>query len=69
MVFEPQIFDYLGGDNTVLEQEPLQKLAEEGELMSYQHRGFWQCMDNLRERELLEKRIRLHKAPWIKWDY
>ena len=69
MVFEPQIFGYLEGDNTVLEQEPLQKLAEEGELMSYQHRGFWQCMDNLRERELLEKRIRLHKAPWIKWDY
>ena len=55
--------------NAGLEQEPLQKLAEEGELMSYQHRGFWQCMDNLRERELLEKRIRLHKAPWIKWDY
>ena len=69
MVFEPQIFDYLKGDGTVLEREPLQRLAEEGELMSYRHKGFWQCMDNMREKEILEKRIRLHKAPWIKWPY
>lgn len=67
MVFEPQIFDYIEGDNTVLEKEPLEKLANEGELMSYIHRGFWQCMDNLREKEMLEKMLEKNKAPWKKW--
>lgn len=68
MVFEPEIFDYIGGDDTVLEREPLEKLAEEGELMSYMHRGFWQCMDNLREMDMLEKLLEAGKAPWKKWE-
>ena len=67
MVFEPQIFDFIEGDQTILEKEPLTKLAEEGELMSYLHKGFWQCMDNKREMDILNKLIRSGKAPWIKW--
>lgn len=67
MVLNPEIFDYIEGDNTVFEREPLEKLAEEGQLMSYMHRGFWQCMDNVRERDLLEKLLANDKAPWKKW--
>ena len=47
--------------------ESLVKLAEEGELMSYRHKGFWQCMDNKREMEMLEELLALGKAPWKKW--
>ena len=68
MVFESKIFDYMEGDNTVLEKEPLERLANEGELMSYIHKGFWQCMDNIREKELLEKMLEKGKAPWKKWE-
>ena len=50
-----QIFDYLNGDDCGFEQEPLERLAEAGELKSFQHKGFWQCMDNIREKEILEK--------------
>lgn len=67
MVLEPAIFDYLTGDDCVFEQEPLQALAEAGELKSYRHRGFWQCMDNIREKEILEKLIAAGNAPWMKW--
>ena len=68
MVLEPEIFDYLDGDGCVFEQEPLRTLAELGELMSYTHRGFWQCMDNIREKEILEKLIAAGRAPWMKWE-
>ena len=68
MVLEPQIFDYIEGDSTVFEKEPLQELAAEGELMSYVHKGFWQCMDNIREKEMLEKLLANNAAPWKKWD-
>ncbi len=68
MVLEPAIFDYLDGDGCVFEQEPMRRLAEAGQLKSYQHRGFWQCMDNIREKEILEKLILSGKAPWMKWD-
>ncbi len=68
MVLEPAIFDYLTGDDCVFEQEPLQQLAERGELKSYTHRGFWQCMDNIREKEILEKLISAGQAPWMKWE-
>lgn len=68
MVFEPEIFDYIDDDNTVLERIPLERLAQEGQLMSYMHHGFWQCMDNLREKEMLEELIKMKKAPWIKWE-
>lgn len=67
MVLGPEIFNYIGGDNTVFEKEPLERLAKEGQLMSYMHRGYWQCMDNMREKEQLEKLIAGGKAPWIKW--
>ena len=68
MVLEPKIFDYIAGDETVFEREPLEKLAEKGELMSFMHRGFWQCMDNAREKELLEKLLEADRAPWKIWD-
>ena len=68
MVFQPEIFDYIADDSTVLEKEPLEKLAFEGQLMSYMHRGFWQCMDNIREKNDLEKLISAGKAPWMKWE-
>lgn len=68
MVLEPAIFDYLSGDECVFEKEPMRRLAEEGELMSYTHRGFWQCMDNKREMEELETLIAKGKAPWMKWE-
>lgn len=68
MVFRPEIFNYLEGDQTVLEREPLERLAAEGQLMSYRHTGFWQCMDNVRERELLEKLWSSGQAPWKVWS-
>ena len=68
MVFQPEIFDYLEGDETVLERDPLERLAEEGKLMSYLHRGFWQCMDNMREKEMLDKLLAAGMAPWKKWE-
>ena len=68
MVLEPEIFDYLNGDDCIFEKEPLRKLAEEGQLMSYQHKGFWQCMDTLREKNQLEKLWKSGKAPWKVWD-
>ena len=67
MVLESKIFDYIDGDSTIFEREPLEKLAEEGQLMSYVHKGFWQCMDNTREKEMLEKLLASNKAPWKQW--
>ena len=67
MVLQPEIFDYLDGDDTVFETAPLQRLTEEGQLMSYVHRGFWQCMDNRREMEILEKLYLAGNAPWKVW--
>lgn len=67
MVLEPKIFDYLEGDSTVFEREPLQRLAEEGQLMSYRHKGFWQCMDTKREMDLLNHYLENGCAPWKKW--
>lgn len=68
MVLQPEIFDLIYDDSTVLEKTPLETLANQGELMSYIHEGFWQCMDNVRERDMLEKLLREKKAPWKKWD-
>ena len=67
MVLEPKVFDYIKNDKTIFEKEVLEKLAKENQLMSYVHNGFWQCMDNMRERELLEKLYSSNKAPWKKW--
>lgn len=68
MVLSSKVFDYIDGDQTVFEREPLERLANEGQLMSYMHKGFWQCMDNIREKEMLEKLIANNKAPWMKWE-
>jgi glucose-1-phosphate cytidylyltransferase len=68
MVLEPEVFDYIEGDKTIFEKGPLVQLAEEGQLMSYIHRGFWQCMDNIREKNLLEQLLADDKAPWKKWE-
>lgn len=67
MVLEPSVFDLIEGDSTVFEKAPLEKLAAQGELMSYMHTGFWQCMDNAREKLMLEKLIESGQAPWKKW--
>ena len=68
MVLNPEIFDYIEGDATVFEKEPLERLVKEGELMSYMHKGFWQCMDNKREMDMLEKCLATNAAPWKKWN-
>lgn len=67
MVLEPEIFNYLDGDDCIFEKTPLETLVSEGELMSYIHRGFWQCMDNVREKAMLEKLLATDTAPWKKW--
>lgn len=69
MVLEPQIFDSIEGDNTILERAPLETLAQNGQLCAYLYDGFWQCMDTLREKIILEDLIEKRKAPWIKWGY
>ena len=68
MVLEPKIFDYLTDDSCVFEKTALVELAKEGQLMSYVHKGFWQCMDNIREKNMLEKLLADDKAPWKRWE-
>lgn len=68
MVLEPGVFNLLDGDQCVFEREPLETLAVQGELMSYVHEGFWQCMDNIREKQLLERLLTEGRAPWKKWE-
>ena len=67
MVVEPTIFDYIDGDDCILERKPLETLAAEGRLDCYKHDGFWQCMDTLRDKEKLEKMITNGTAPWVYW--
>jgi glucose-1-phosphate cytidylyltransferase len=67
MVLEPAIFDYIEGDNTVFERAPLERLVAEGQLMSYMHKGYWQCMDTRREKDILENHLNNGTAPWKKW--
>jgi len=67
MVLEPKIFDYIAGDSTVFEKEPLETVAGMGQLMAYKHLGFWQCMDTQRDKQLLEDLLEQDKAPWKKW--
>lgn len=69
MVLQPEVFDYLtDGDATVFETKPLERLVNKGQLMSYRHTGFWQCMDNVREKEMLEKLWASGQAPWKVWE-
>ena len=67
MVLQPEVFDYIEGDSTVFEKTVMKRLVENGQLMSYLHEGFWQCMDNIREKAMLETLIKENKAPWVKW--
>ncbi len=66
-VLEPKVIDYLEGDNTVFEQGPLSALAKEGQISAFKHAGFWQCMDNQRDKHQLEKLWESGKAPWKVW--
>ncbi|WP_145525590.1 glucose-1-phosphate cytidylyltransferase [Yersinia vastinensis] len=67
-VLSPQVLDYLEGDSTVWEQGPLMSLAEQGQLMAFEHQGFWQPMDTLHDKNLLEKLWQSGDAPWKTWD-
>lgn len=68
MVLQPEIFNYLDGDSCIFERAPLEKLAQEGQLMSYIHKGFWQCMDTKKEKDDLEKLWATGNAPWKVWQ-
>ena len=67
MILNPEVFDYIDGDQTSFEREPLEAIARQGELMSYRHTGYWQCMDTKKEKETLEKLWAEGKAPWKIW--
>jgi glucose-1-phosphate cytidylyltransferase len=65
-VIEPEFFDLIDGDNTIMEKSPLEKAVQMGELMAYKHNGYWQCMDTKRDRDHLEELWVNGKAPWKK---
>ena len=67
-VFEPGVFDYLTDDATVLERDPLERLAADGQLMAFRHDGFWQPMDTLRDKQVLESMWAAGQAPWKVWS-
>ena len=67
MVLEPAIFDYIDGDTTVFEREPLERVALENQLVAYRYKGFWQCMDTQRDKQKLEKLWEEGYAPWKIW--
>ncbi len=67
-VLEPEVFDYIEGDETQWEKEPLERLAADKQLMAYRHTSFWQCMDTLREKHLLETLWESGNAPWKVWS-
>ena len=68
MVCQPELFDLIEGDDTILERKPLETVAKMGQLIAYRHTGFWQCMDTLREKEALEKMWQSGQAPWKVWE-
>lgn len=67
-VLEPKAMDYIDGDMTQWEREPLERLAADGQLMAYKHNSFWQCMDTLRDKRLLESLWEAGNAPWKIWE-
>jgi len=67
-VLEPGVFDYIDGDDTQWEREPLERLAKDGQLMAYRHDSFWQCMDTLRDKRLLQQLWDTGNAPWKIWE-
>ena len=64
-VFEPEIFDYLENDKTILEQSPLEKLAKNNQLAAFEHSGFWHCMDTIRDKESLNNYFNSGFKPWL----
>jgi glucose-1-phosphate cytidylyltransferase len=67
-VLEPEVFEYIDGDDTQFEREPLEQLAKDGQLQAYLHHDFWQCMDTLRDKKLLEELWSRGDAPWKVWS-
>ena len=67
-VLSPKVLDYIDGDETSFEKEPLENLASNNQLNAFLHNGFWQCMDTLRDKNYLEELWNSNKAPWINWD-
>jgi glucose-1-phosphate cytidylyltransferase len=67
-VLEPKVLDYIDGDATTWEREPLERLAAEGQLAAYRHESFWQCVDTMRDLNLLESMWQSGTAPWKRWD-
>ncbi len=68
MVLNPEVFSYIDGDETVFEWQPMERLAAEHQMMSYRHEGYWQCMDSMREKDMLDKLLRSGRAPWTVWE-
>jgi glucose-1-phosphate cytidylyltransferase len=66
-VCQPEVLNYIKDDNTVFEQEPLQKLAKDGQLFNYKHEGFWKCMDTLRDKKVLNEMWEENQAKWKTW--
>jgi glucose-1-phosphate cytidylyltransferase len=66
-VLEPGVFDYIDGDYVMWEHAPLERLAADGQLMAYRHESFWQCMDTLREKHILEHMWQSGHPPWKSW--
>lgn len=68
MILDPKVLDFIEGDSTIFERAPLETLSKEGQLMAFRHRGFWQCMDTMRDKERLETLWASKKAPWKRWE-
>ena len=68
MVLQPEVIDYIEGDNTTFEKEPLENLSKDNQLVAYKHYGYWQCMDTMKEKMNLESLLREGKAPWKVWE-
>lgn len=68
MVVEPEVFEYIDGDQTFFEKDPVERLVAENQVAAYQHNGFWQCMDTQRDKEKLEMLLAQGKAPWVIWE-
>lgn len=68
MVLNPEIFNYIEGDSAIFEREPIERAAEDGQLMAYRYQGFWKCMDTQRDKKRLEEMIASKDAPWMAWE-
>jgi glucose-1-phosphate cytidylyltransferase len=68
MVVEPEIFEYIDGDHSILEREPFDRLVNHKKIHSYFHNGFWQCMDTMRDKEKLDEMLESSNAKWVIWN-